>query len=219
MSSLYLWINVIKAIGPIIISVFGIAIAFGQFIISKRQSKISQMQLALEKQQADIAQKKVELDIRDRRYEVFKRWNEAYFFFKDHSKVNISDNIFFDARSKLLSISEEIFYSFGQNTFIVDHIATMKNDMVDIENTRFRWEESINRTFDASSGVVYKCGSSYFKDKKFNHSSSYEYNPTDYNIFKGLCNFHDNRIEQQLKKIDITKAQLETIIIPQIQIS
>lgn len=78
-SSLHVLFDVIRAFGPVVASGFLGWVAYNQFKLAKSQSKISQEQLALAKQQADIAQRKVELDIRDKKYDIFKRWNEAHY--------------------------------------------------------------------------------------------------------------------------------------------
>ncbi|EUK17444.1 hypothetical protein [Commensalibacter papalotli (ex Servin-Garciduenas et al. 2014)] len=143
-SSLYVWIDFVKAIGPIIIGIFGVWIAYGQFKLSKSQSKISQEQLLLAKQQADIALKKVELDIRDRRYEVFKRWNEAYFTFKDLVYNNIPKDQFVEARNTFFMVSDEIFYIFINNV-VADMVPAIKQEIRNIENHRQEWLIEANR--------------------------------------------------------------------------
>lgn len=137
-SSLYVLLDVIKAFGPVLASGFLGWVAYNQFKLAKSQSKISQEQLALAKQQADIAQRKVELDIRDRRYEVFKQWNEAYLNFKDHVYNDISKGQFIEAKNTFVMVSDEIFYIFS-NTLVVDMVPVIKQEIQNIELHREEW--------------------------------------------------------------------------------
>lgn len=144
-SSLYVLLDVIKAFGPMIASGFLGWVAYNQFKLAKSQSKISQKQLALAKQQADIAQKKVELDIRDRKYEVFKRWNEAYNYFisdsysKKFSDLNRSCGVFF-------AISDELQVAFDKNSIMEMYLGEVRdwvNKILDIRQ-KFIYTHSID---------------------------------------------------------------------------
>lgn len=111
-SSLYVLLDVIKAFGPVLASSFLGWVAYNQFKLAKSQSKISQEQLALAKQQADIAQRKVALDIRDKKHEVFKRWNEAYY--NVLHAVTVKDVLDYSISLQLfLSVSDELRFIFS----------------------------------------------------------------------------------------------------------
>lgn len=124
-SSLYVLLDVIKAFGPVLASGFLGWVAYNQFKLAKSQSKISQEQLALAKQQADIAQRKVELDIRDKKHEVLKRWNQECnnliyavynkelleIYYKNFTKIYASSIV-------LLSLTDEMLIVFDDNNNI-----------------------------------------------------------------------------------------------------
>lgn len=138
-SSLYILLDVIKAFGPVLASGFLGWVAYNQFKLAKSQSKISQEQLALVKQQADIAQRKVELDIRDKKYEVFRRWNEAYYCLLNDI---LSKRYLYLARSKtsFTAVSDELFFSFEEISNIHKRLDIVRETVEDILFFRKQFE-------------------------------------------------------------------------------
>lgn len=141
-SSLYVLLDVIKAFGPVLASGFLGWVAYNQFKLAKSQSKISQEQLALAKQQADIAQRKVELDIRDKKYDIFRRWNEAYCHLVTLSKVGVDLQEYQNTLLLFSAISNELNCIFVTNKDFHDYKTNIMDGYSKVSYLKFDFEKN-----------------------------------------------------------------------------
>ncbi|CAI3957052.1 hypothetical protein [Commensalibacter papalotli (ex Botero et al. 2024)] len=116
---LYIFIShdFVKAFAPLIIGLLGALIAFGQFQLSKWQK--------------DIAKVRFDQDIRDKKYDVLKRWSEVYY-----NIVNVNNNTEYSQllmlNEKNSSLSDELCFTFSKQEKIQAYCDEIKTDFLKI---------------------------------------------------------------------------------------